>query len=182
MNFVPKYVFFTKGVGNHRKELQSFELALRDAGVETQNLVTVSSILPPNCKIISKEKGRKFLSHGQITFCVMSRNSSNEHGRLLAVSIGCAVPSDKNSYGYLSEHHSYGQSDKSAGDFAEDLAAEMLASTLGIEIDQNLKWDDKKEIYKMNDKIVKTANITQSTIAKGQGSWSTVLALAVFIL
>ena len=44
---IPKRMFFTKGVGYHRNKLQSFELALRDAGVEICNLVTISSIYPP---------------------------------------------------------------------------------------------------------------------------------------
>ena len=74
---VPKTVFFTKGVGKHKHELQSFELALRNAGIEKCNLVSVSSIVPPNCKIITREKGIKELRPGEITYCVMSRNSSN---------------------------------------------------------------------------------------------------------
>ena len=49
--------FFTKGVGRHKDYLQSFELALRDAGIETQNLVTVSSIFPPGAKEYPKKKG-----------------------------------------------------------------------------------------------------------------------------
>ena len=84
---VPKKVFFTKGVGKHRNELQSFELALRNAGIEKSNLVNVSSIVPPNCKILSKEFGVDQLEPGQITYCVMSRNCTNEPNRLLGASI-----------------------------------------------------------------------------------------------
>jgi arginine decarboxylase len=181
MVLVPKKVFFTKGVGSHRKELQSFEMALRDAGIEKQNLVQVSSIFPPGCKIVSKTQGQKLLMPGQITYCVLSKCSSNEPRRLIAASIGCAMPTDKKLYGYLSEHHAYGQTDTVAGDFAEDLAAAMLASTLGIELDENLGWDEKKEIYRISNEIVKTTNVTQSAIVKGDGNYSTVLAAAVFI-
>lgn len=180
--FVPKRVFFTKGVGTHKEELTSFELALRDAGIEKCNLVQVSSIFPPGCKIISKSVGLKKLSPGQITFCVMSRLSSNEPRRLMAASVGCAIPMDRKLYGYLSEHHAYGQTDAIAGDYAEDLAAAMLASTLGIELDENLGWDEKKEIYRISDKIVKTTNITQSAIVKGDGKWTTIVSAAVMIL
>lgn len=182
MNFVPKKVFFTKGVGIHKEELHSFELALRDAGIEKYNLVTVSSIFPPNSKKISKVQGLKMLSPGQIVFCVMSKLSSNEQRRLVAASVGCALPVNKDLYGYLSEHHAYGQTDSIAGDYAEDLAAAMLASTLGIELDENLGWDEKKEIYKISDKIVKTTNITQSAIVKGDGRFTTVVAAAVFVM
>lgn len=179
--FVPKRVFFTKGVGIHKEELTSFELALRDAGIEKFNLVQVSSIFPPAAKILPKTVGLKKLSPGQIVFCVMSRLSSNEPRRLLAASVGCAIPTDRKLYGYLSEHHAYGETDTAAGDYAEDLAAAMLASTLGIELDENLGWDEKKEIYRISDKIVKTSNITQSAIVKSDGKFTTVVAAAVLI-
>jgi len=182
MSFVPRRVFFTKGVGIHKEELHSFELALRDAGIEKFNIVQVSSIFPPGCKIISKTQGLKMLSPGQVTYCVMSKASSNEPRRLIAASVGCAIPTDRRLYGYLSEHHAYGQTDTAAGDYAEDLAAAMLASTLGIELDENLGWDEKKEIYRISDKIVRTTNITQSAIVKGDGRYTTVIASAVFIL
>ncbi|HJM82566.1 MAG TPA: arginine decarboxylase, pyruvoyl-dependent [Nitrospinota bacterium] len=173
-------MFFTRGVGTHRAELRSFELALREAGVEKCNLVYVSSILPPKCKIISKREGLKLLKPGQMTFCVMARVASNEPHRLIFSSIGCAVPSDKNSYGYLSEHHGFGQTEQAAGDYAEDLAAAMLASTLGIEFDEDKAWDEKKEVFRMSNKIVKTKNVTQSAIVKK--NYTTVVAAAVFIL
>jgi len=179
-SYVPKKIFFTKGVGTHRDELHSFERALRDAGIERCNLVQVSSIVPPNCKIISKTQGLKGLVAGAITFCVMSRCCTNEPKRLLAASVGCAIPADPRSYGYISEHHSFGQTEKQAGDYAEDMAAAMLASTLGIDFNVDESWDDKKEIFKISGKIVNTRNVTQSTIVK-DNNYTTVLAAAVFI-
>jgi arginine decarboxylase len=176
---VPKKLFFTKGVGRHKEELRSFELALRDAGIEKCNIVQVSSIFPPNCKIIAKKLGLAQLLPGQITFCVLSKCSSNEFSRLIAASIGCAIPNDKALYGYLSEHHAFGQTEKVAGDYAEDLAAAMLASTLGIEFDEEKSWDEKKEVYRISDKIVRTTDITQSAIVKR--GYTTVLAAAVFL-
>lgn len=176
---VPRKLFFTKGVGTHKEELRSFELALRDAGIEKCNLVHVSSILPPRCKIISRTQGLKELTPGGITFCVLAKCSTNEPRRLIAASIGCAIPSDRNQYGYLSEHHAYGQTEKEAGDYAEDLAAAMLASTLGIEFDEDKSWDERKEIYRISDKIVRSSNVTQSSIVKT--GWSTVIAAAVFL-
>ena len=176
---VPRKLFFTKGVGVHKEELRSFELALRDAGVEKCNLVTVSSILPPLCKTLSRRQGLKELVPGGITFCVLAKCSSNEPRRLIAASIGCAIPSEKAHYGYLSEHHAYGRNEKEAGDYAEDLAAAMLASTLGIEFDEDKSWDEKKEFYRISDKIVRTTNITQSSIVKN--GWTTVVAAAVFL-
>jgi len=177
---VPRAVFFTKGVGIHKEELHSFELALRDAGIEKFNLVQVSSIMPPNCKIISRSQGLKRLQPGAITYCVLSRCCSNEPRRLLVASIGCAIPTDKNTYGYISEHHAFGQTEKQAGEYAEDLAAAMLASTLGIDFNIDESWDEKKEIFKISGKIVGTRNITQSSIVKDH-RYTTVIAAAVFV-
>lgn len=179
-NQVPKKIFFTKGVGSHKEELHSFELALRDAGIEKCNLVMVSSIFPPGCKVISRAKGLKELKPGEITYCVMSRNCSNEQRRLIAASVGCAIPADENAYGYISEHHAFGQTSEDAGDYAEDLAAAMLASTLGIDFDVDASWDEKEEIFKISGKIVRTRNVTQSAIVKNRG-YTSVLAAAVFV-
>jgi len=178
---VPKKMFFTKGVGTHKAELRSFEMALRDAGIEKCNLVRVSSILPPECKVVSRNEGLKELVPGMITYAVVARCSSSEPHRLIAASVGCAVPADTHAYGYLSEHHSYGQNEKVAGDIAEDLAVEMLASTLGLEFDEDKSWDENKEIYQLKDKIVRTSNITQTAIIGPEGNFATVLASAVFL-
>jgi arginine decarboxylase len=178
---VPKKVFFTKGVGSHREELRSYELALRDAGIEKCNIVQVSSILPPECKIISKNEGLKELIPGMVAFAVMSRCASNEPHRLIAASIGCGIPAVKDAHGYLSEHHAFGQTEEAAGDYAEDLAAAMLASTLGLEFDEDQSWDEKKEFFRISDQIVRTTNITQSTVIGTNGWYSTVIATAMFL-
>jgi len=179
--FVPKKIFLTKGVGKHRERLSSFELALRSAGIASCNLVRVSSIFPPHCKLISRTEGLKLLRPGQITFVVLSENSTREPHRLIAASIGLALPADKSMYGYLSEHHSFGETEDRAGEYAEELAAEMLATTLDVEFDPDLNWDEKKEIYRISNKIVRTMNITQSAVGDKRGLWSTVLTGAILI-
>ena len=181
MEIVPARVFLTKGSGMHREKLQSFELALRDAKIEKCNLVRVSSIFPPGCKIISRNQGSKELQPGQITFCVLSENATNEPNRLIAASVGIAVPADLTQHGYLSEHHASGQTGEDAGDYAEDLAACMLATTLGIEFDEEVHWDARKEVWKMSQKIVHTRNVTQSTEGHKDGLWTTVVAAAIFL-
>ncbi len=173
--FVAKKIFLTKGVGKHRERLSSFELALRHAGIAASNLVRVSSIFPPHCKLIPRSEGLKKLKAGQVNFVVLSENSTREPHRLLAASIGLALPADKSMYGYLSEHHSFGETEEKAGEYAEELAAEMLATTLDVEFDQDLNWDEKKEIYRISNKIVRTTNMTQSAVGDKRGLWTTVL-------
>ncbi|MDD1715663.1 MAG: arginine decarboxylase, pyruvoyl-dependent [Methanolinea sp.] len=178
---VPGRIFFTKGTGVHRDRLASFELALRKAGIEKYNLVYVSSIFPPNCRIISVEEGTKLLEPGEITHCVMAKNETNEPNRLISAAIGLALPKDANEYGYLSEHHAYGETGEKTGDYAEDLAATMLATTLGIEFDINQAWQEREQIYKASGKIIKTTQVCQSAQGDKNGLWTTVIAAAVFV-
>ena len=178
---VPQKLFLTKGVGVHKDKLASFELAVRAAGIEKCNLVCVSSIFPPNCKIISKDEGVKLLGSGEITYCVMARNESNEANRLISASIGLAIPKDGNQYGYLSEHHAFGEKGETAGDYTEDLAATMLATTLGVEFDPDTAWQEREQVYKASGYIFKTTNITQSAQGNKDGLWTTVIATAVFV-
>ena len=179
---VPKKLFFTKGVGKHKERLTSFELALRDAGIASQNLVRVSSIFPPRCKVISRKEGLKYLNHGEVVFSVIAENSTREPHRLVVSSIGVAIPADRDTYGYLSEHHSFGETEDQAGEYAEELAAEMLATTLDVAFDPDTSWDEKKEIYRISNKIVRTSNITQSAVGDKRGLWTTTIAAAVLIL
>jgi len=179
--YVPSKIFFTKGVGIHKDYLSSFEAALRSAGIEKCNIVTVSSILPPGCKRISKQDGLKEIKAGQITFMVMARNSTNEPNRLIASSVGVAIPADTEQYGYLSEYHPFGVKEKIAGDYAEDLAAQMLATTLGVEFNADTDWNEREQVFKMTNKIVKTFNITQTATGEKTGMWTTVIAAAVLL-
>ena len=180
--YIPKALFFTKGKGIHKDSLTSFELALRDARISDLNLVTVSSIKPPKCKILGISEGRKYLLSGQITFAVMARSSTKEPNRLIAASIGLANPKEDDKYGYLSEHHSTGETAQKAGDYAEDMAMEMLATTMGLPNDPSLTWDDKEEQWRLSGKIYNTQNYTQSAEGNKDGLWTTVVSAAVFIL
>jgi arginine decarboxylase len=176
-------MFFTKGVGHHRNQLQSFELALRDAGIEKCNLVMISSIFPPDCKIISKAEGLKHLIPGQIAFVVLAREATNEPSRLVTAAVGLARPKNSQQYGYISEHHGFGQTAKQSGDFAEDLAATMLASTLGIELDADKAWDERKQHYVAGkDRMFVSRSIAQSANGNKAGLWTTVVASAVMLL
>jgi len=181
LGMVPTTIFLTRGVGRHRYQLKSFEEALRNAGVAQQNLVQVSSIVPPNCSIISPRDGFKRLSPGQVCYCVMARTNTSEHGRLIASAIGVAIPKDTARWGYLSEVHGHGMNHQQASDLAEDLAADMLGTTLGLEVDPDKAWSEKEQVYKASRLIIRTSNITQT--ARGQqGLWTTAVAMAVLLL
>lgn len=179
---MPKKLFLTKGKGVHDDRLTSFEFALRDAGIAGTNLVLISSIFPPNAKLVSRAQGLKLIKPGQVLFTIYSRNQTNEPHRLCAASVGIARPKDPNRYGYLSEYESFGQAEKQAGDYAEDIAAQMLASSLGIPFDIDKSWDQKRHQWTISGQIYKTQNITQTTAGDKNGKWTTVFAAAVLIV
>jgi arginine decarboxylase len=181
MRIVPQKLIFTRGVGVHRHKLQSFEGALRKSGIAHLNLVQVSSIFPPQAKIMSRGRGLQFVEAGQIVHCVLARGETNEPNRLVAASVGLATPADKTQYGYLSEHHSFGETAQKCGDYSEDLAASMLASTLGIAFDPDTDYDERKEIFRMSDRIVHTRSTTQSARGNKDGLWTTVVAAALLL-
>lgn len=157
--FTPKKIFFTSGSGKHQDELVSFELALRDAGIEKYNLVTVSSIFPPGCEIIDVSEGTEMLNPGQIVFCVMAKKTSNEEGREIFASIGVAIPEDPSLNGYLSEYMGYCNGED-AGKYSEEMAAHMLETAFGL-------------------KPARTFNVTEKAIVK---DYTTVVVAAVLVL
>ena len=179
--YVPRYMFFTKGVGHHKEKLASFENALRDAKIAHFNLVSVSSIFPPHCNILDVDAGLLRLEAGEITHCVIAREESKEPGRRLVASIGLALPAENGRYGYLSEHHGFGQTEIEAGEYAEDLAASMLANTLGIEFDPDKDYDERRDIYKMSGKIVESQHTSIGALGAEGNIWTTVIASAIFI-
>ncbi len=181
VDLVPKKLFLTRGKGIHEDRLTSFEYALREAGIAGTNVVLISSIFPPSAKLISRNQGLKLIKSGQILFTIYSKNQTNEPHRLIASSVGVAQPSDKSHYGYLSEYESFGQTEKEAGDYAEDIAAQMLASSLGIPFDIDKSWDEKRQQWNISGEIYKTSNITQTAIGDKKGRWTTVFAAAVMI-
>ncbi|MBN2139736.1 MAG: arginine decarboxylase, pyruvoyl-dependent [Desulfovibrionaceae bacterium] len=177
---VPTKAFFTTGIGRHKNKLQAFELALRAAGIEKQNLVYVSSIFPPNCEMITLEQAREHLFPGQITFCVMARNQTNEKGRLVGSAVGMAFPASKEHYGYISEHTAFGEDEKEMGDFAEDLASTMLATTLGVDFNPETAYDERREVYLMSGKIIDSASAPCATHGQA-GMWTTTVSAVVFL-
>jgi arginine decarboxylase len=180
MQLVPKSFFLTHGIGIHRERLTAFELALRGADVEQQNLVSISSILPPNCTELERHRGVATLLPGEITFTVLARAETNEPGRRVHASIGLARPSDPSMYGYISEHHGHGMTQQQSGDYAEDLAASMLASTLGIEFDPDVAWNERKRVYETSNFNIGSTSVTAYTEGDQNGRWTCAVAAAVF--
>ena len=182
IDLVAKKLFLTKGVGVADDKLTSFEFALRNAGIAGTNIVLISSIFPPQANLIPRKDGLKLIKPGQVLFTIYSRNQTNEPHRLVSASVGVAQPKDSSKYGYLSEYESFGEDERKTGDYAEDIAAQMLASSLGIPFDIDKSWDEKRQQWTISGQIYKTKNITQTARGDKNGKWTTVFAAAVLIL
>lgn len=180
MSFTPTSVFLTRGVGTHRDQLTAFEFALRDADIEQQNLVSVSSIVPPGCRLVPADEGIDTLAPGEITFCVLARSETNEPGRRIHASVGLARPTDPSVYGYISEYHGFGKTAIESGDYAEDLAATMLASTLGIDFDPDAAWNERRRVYETSGHVFDSTSITAAAEGDPAGLWTCAVAVAVF--
>lgn len=168
-------------MGREKERLASFEMALRGANIAEYNLVKVTSIFPPRCKVIPLKDGVGKLKAGQIVHVVLAESSTNEPNRLIAASIGIAIPKDNDQYGYLSEHHSYGETSQKVGEYAEDLAAYMLATTLGISFEDDVVYDSRKDLWRIKKEVVTTRNITQTAVGEKNGLWTTAIAAAVLL-
>ena len=101
---------------------------------------------------------------------------------MISASVGIAQPTDRSKYGYLSEYDTFGKNERESGDYAEDIAAQMLASSLGIPFDIDKSWDEKRQQWTISGQIYKTKNITQAAKGNKDGKWTTVFAAAVLIV
>ena len=119
--YVPSEVFLVTGVGNHSAPVASFEHALRDAGVEPYNLVSVSSILPPEAEFVEPHEGVERLSPGQVVHAVLGRETVTEGRASAAVGVARA----EEGHGYFIERSGV----ENAGDSAETLAREMIETS-----------------------------------------------------
>ena len=177
-HYVPRRLFLTKGVGVHREELVSFELALRDACIAPFNLVTVSSILPPRCEIVGVEEGLRHLSPGQIVYCVLSRESTNQPMADVYSAVGMAIPEDPAQYGYLSEHHGSGETEQAAQAHAEELAYVMLTRALAVPAYAGACGDGNTGPGRAP--RIQSKSIAQAAAGRSDGLWTTLVAAAVF--
>src|SRR3989344_286771 len=164
---VPRFAFFVSGTGKHDDRLQAFDKALLSAGPLAHNLVTVSSILPAGCKIITPEEGFKLLTPGQITFCVMAKQDSNKKGKIASASVGMIRPGDSYQYGYISEFNATDKTEDEAKQIAERLAKEMYMAKLGISEGAL----NKSEIL----------NVTAAIEVTQDNEWVSAVAICIFV-
>lgn len=165
---VPRRVFLTAGQGQHSDRIHAFELALREAGIEQCNLVPVSSVLPPECRIVDREEGTSALVPGAITFCVMARDESHCEGAPLSASVCIAVPKDRSRHGYIGECAGNGRAPEEVDAAARELAQGMMATSSDIDTSRA-------------DEICAAAPTISCVTRSKDGVWNVAVAVAVFL-
>ena len=104
--FLPKKFFVTSGVGlSEEFPLNAFDEALMKAGIAQCNLVSVSSIIPPDCEQIPFAE----IIPGTITFSVLCRMDGRD-GETIGAGIGWCwgeKEGKKQNYGIVAEDHGY---------------------------------------------------------------------------
>jgi arginine decarboxylase len=179
---VPSRFFLTSGVGVHKHELVSLELALQQAGIEGCNLSRVTSTVPVGCVLVSRDEGIKQLRSGQITFAVQAKVSTCEPHRRIAAALGLVVPADSQTPGCISAVEESGAGDeRSAADLAELVALEVFAARTRTPFDADAEWDRKKRVYQVGDKTIHVKRITEVAIGRDDGQYTSVLTAAVFL-
>jgi len=123
---IPKAFFVTSGKAlSDVSRLNTFDLALKEAGIAQCNLVKVSSIIPPGCR----ETGLKKIPVGSITYAVISK----AEGKGKTISAGIAWGFEKNnSYGIVAE--AYGNMDEATTRRKLDKKIQEMAKIRGIEL------------------------------------------------
>jgi arginine decarboxylase len=178
MSLLPTHAYLTRGVGRHAHELVAFELALRDAGVAAQNLVTVSSILPPGCPLLDRAEGERQLQAGQILHVVMSRAQTCDPDRREVASIGLARPTDSRIHGFIAEHDAPDRPVAEVEAHAVELAGTMLASSLGRLDPGPSARGDWREVAE----IAETRAISAEAGCESEGEWAVAVAICVLLI
>lgn len=179
MHLIPTKVFSTFGVGHHEQQLTAFQLALKAAGIHRLNHICVSSILPPECEVLSRPNGVCLVPPGALTFGAYDKLSTMQLG-VISAACGIAIPKDPKMYGYLSEHHSHEQSSIDAANYAADLAAQMLAAEYNLDYVIGLKGDERQEQFNRFQHIFTADSVVASAQVQTTDQYVCVFAGYIF--
>lgn len=98
-------IYIVSATGEGRTEISAFDNALHNAGIANYNLITLSSIIPPNTEVEIVDKltwnDKEF---GDRLYCVMARQITSVFGEFASAGIGWAQ-NKKDGRGLFVEHH-----------------------------------------------------------------------------
>lgn len=155
-------IYLTTGQGTGKTQLSAFDSALQDAGVYNYNLITLSSVIPPNTTVIQQKYVTPEKDYGHRLYVVKAEHRSQETGKYIGAAIGWYQLPDGR--GVFVEHEAEG-SDKNTVE--RTLKQDVLASLSDLCIHRNYPPDEKNMHLEVN--------VTQVTTKP-----TSVLVLAVY--
>jgi arginine decarboxylase len=177
-------VFFTAGRGVHEHERVAVQHALREAGVGDCNLVKVSSVIPPGCRVIDRAEAKELLRPGNIVFAVIAQAVTQEPHQRLSVGIGWAIPEQEGVPGYIAEveeEQARGLSGDACADEVGTTAVRLLAERLRAKVDAEVPWKRHKGWFNLGRTRATAGSLTSTVVGDEKGRYTAAVALAVYL-
>jgi arginine decarboxylase len=143
---MPTRVFFTSGTAVHTTQRGAMQRAMNDAGVGECNLVKTSSVIPPGCEIITRERGLRLLRAGNIVHAVIAQGQTSEPHQRVTPALCWAQPEDSELPGYIAEVEedlTMGKNPKTATDEAGEALLTIMAEKAAARVDARKLWAER---------------------------------------
>jgi len=177
---VPKQMFFTKGVGYHRNKLQALNQRFVMPASRSATLLRYRASSRRNVRLSLRPRGSRNSKQGKSPSLFLPRGDSGTKPSGFCIRRSCTT--EKQEAIRLYQRTPWFWPDSQEGfDFAEDLAATMLASTLGIELDPDKDWNERKMVYQVGERQFVSRSTAQTARGHKDSLWTTVIACAVML-
>ncbi len=104
----PTKYFLVSGAADGYTPLNAFDGALLQAGIGNTNLVKMSSIVPPHCKLVAPIA----LPLGALVPAAYASITSDVPGEMISAGVAVALPEDENKNGLIMEYSAKGERHK----------------------------------------------------------------------
>lgn len=181
--FVPTKVCWVKGVGTHKEDKNARDAASRAAGIGKMNLVSVTSILPPDIKEITVEEFKGLVKPGQIVYAIHGVCESNVPGQKVIMGMGRCRPWEKTKAGYVSEIYEHpGIQEDVIKQRVETMALQIFADEnfVGGFAAENM-WKPGQTTYKVGGHTVEVDSIIASGVCNMDGDYTCAMVIALFL-
>ena len=187
---VPTRVFFTSGVGFHKTQRVAMQHAMREAGLADCNLVKISSVIPPACQVVTRERGLRMLEAGAIAHAVIAQGVTKEPHQRVSVALCWGQPDREDLPGYITEieeEEANGKSEQTAIDEAGEALTAMLAEKIGAKVDAPKVWGQRgrERRLRIGGVNVRVGSIAESAVGPeaqdGESKYAIAMAFAVYL-
>ena len=105
---MPTRYFLASGTSEGYTSLNAFDGALLQAGIGNTNIVKMSSIVPPHCKLVAPIA----LPPGALVPAAYAAITSDVPGEIISAGVAVALPEDEDQNGLIMEYSAKGERHK----------------------------------------------------------------------